>query len=84
MALERSDVETWAEFGFIDTSCSTMVVGERDVFLCTGCNEIYVFNTKERKLMASKSDSLQSDRNCSVTPVLPFFFVFLVGCPPVS
>lgn len=86
MALERCDVETWAEFGFIGTSCSPklMVVSERDVFLCTGCDEIYVFTTKERKLKASKSHSLQSDGNCSDTPVLCFIFVFLVGCPPVS
>ncbi|XP_056892812.1 Fanconi anemia core complex-associated protein 100 isoform X2 [Takifugu flavidus] len=74
MALERCEVETWAEFGFIGTSCSPklMVVSERDVFLCTGCDEIYVFSTRERKLMAvlqfpsPVNDLVQSHDKCNL------------------
>lgn len=61
MAVDRCYVETWAEFGFIGMSCSPKLVfgSQTDVFLCAGCDEIYVFSTKERKITASKSYSKQ-------------------------
>lgn len=57
MALERCYVETWAEFGFIGMTCSPKLVfgSQTDVFLCAGCDEIYVYSTKERTITASKS-----------------------------
>lgn len=85
MALERCHVETWAEFGSIGTSCSPkLIVGSKtDVFLCTGCDEIYVFSTKQRKLTASIAYSLQSDGDSSAKSVL-FLYSLFAGCPPVS
>lgn len=48
----RCDVETWAELGFAGISCTPKIKfsGETDVFLCIGCDEVYVFSAKERKL----------------------------------
>uniref|UniRef100_A0A3Q1ID42 FA core complex associated protein 100 n=1 Tax=Anabas testudineus TaxID=64144 RepID=A0A3Q1ID42_ANATE len=50
----RCVVETWAEFGLSGTSCSPRVAFDcgTDVFLCTGSDEVYLFNTQERKLTA--------------------------------
>ncbi|XP_067432406.1 Fanconi anemia core complex-associated protein 100 [Thunnus thynnus] len=50
----RCAVETLAEFGFSATSCTTKVkcCFGTDVYICTGSEEVYVFNTKERKLRA--------------------------------
>lgn len=52
---ERCLVETWADFGFSGVSCTPKVVfgGQRVVFICSGCDEVNVFCTKERKLTAS-------------------------------
>nr|XP_046234185.1 Fanconi anemia core complex-associated protein 100 [Scatophagus argus] len=48
----RCAVETWADFGFLGPSYTAKVrfSGGTDVFLCTGNDEVYVFNTKEGKL----------------------------------
>lgn len=73
MALERCDVETWAEFGSVGLPCSAKVVfgSPTDVFLCDGCDEIYVFSTKERKITASKSYSkARVSRTCYQTRML--------------
>ncbi|XP_029384283.1 Fanconi anemia core complex-associated protein 100 [Echeneis naucrates] len=50
----RCAVETWAEFGFSGSSCTAKIKSgaESDVFFCTGTEEVYVFNTQERKLAA--------------------------------
>lgn len=56
MAMEgRCDVQTWAEFGFSGISCTPKVKfsGDPDVFLIIGCDEVYVFSTKDKKLTAS-------------------------------
>ncbi|XP_035469848.2 Fanconi anemia core complex-associated protein 100 [Scophthalmus maximus] len=50
----RCAVETWAEFGFPDASRTPRITCARgtDVFICTGSDEVYVFDTQERKLTA--------------------------------
>lgn len=48
----RCAVETWTEFGFSCTPTIKFDFGT-DVFLCTGSDEVYVFNTQERNLTAS-------------------------------
>lgn len=75
-------METWAELGLIGTSCSPklLVGSQTEVFLCTGCDEIYVFSPEERKLTASKSHCLQSGGNCSATPVLCCFPLLCLSC----
>ncbi|XP_041829565.1 Fanconi anemia core complex-associated protein 100 [Melanotaenia boesemani] len=50
---ERCAVETWAEFGFLETLNTPNIkygVGT-DVFVCTGSDEVYIFSAHERKLM---------------------------------
>ncbi|KAK2884963.1 Fanconi anemia core complex-associated protein 100 isoform X1 [Channa argus] len=50
----RCAVEIWTEFGFSGTPFTTKLktgLGT-DVFLCTGSDEVYVFNTEERKFTA--------------------------------
>ncbi|XP_019939186.2 Fanconi anemia core complex-associated protein 100 [Paralichthys olivaceus] len=50
----RCAVDTWTQFGCSDASFSprlTFGLGT-DVFICTGSDEVYVFNTEERKLTA--------------------------------
>ena len=51
----RCDVETWAELGFSGISCTPKIQfsGGTDVFICVGCDEVFVFSAKERKLTAS-------------------------------
>lgn len=52
----RCVVETWTEFGFfVGQSCTAKVKSGlgTEVFLCTGSDEVYVFNTQERNLTAS-------------------------------
>ncbi|XP_039991460.1 Fanconi anemia core complex-associated protein 100 isoform X2 [Xiphias gladius] len=48
----RCAVETWTQFGFSGTSCTPTIKYDfgRNVFLCTGSDEVHVFNTQERKL----------------------------------
>ncbi|KAG7226406.1 hypothetical protein INR49_013817, partial [Caranx melampygus] len=51
----RCAVETWTEFGSSGSSSYTPRIKfgfETDVFLCTGGDEVYIFNTQERKLTA--------------------------------
>ncbi|XP_062298544.1 Fanconi anemia core complex-associated protein 100 [Scomber scombrus] len=50
----RCAVETLAEFGFSATSFTAKVLlcFGTDVCICTGSEEVYVFNTQERKLRA--------------------------------
>ncbi|KAM7381908.1 hypothetical protein PAMA_012660 [Pampus argenteus] len=50
----RCAVETLAEFGFSATSCTTQVKScfGTDVYIRTGSEEVYIFNTQERKLTA--------------------------------
>lgn len=53
---DRCAVETWAEFGPSGSSPCTPRIKcgfETDVFLCTGSDEVYVFNPAERKLTVS-------------------------------
>ncbi|XP_028991183.1 Fanconi anemia core complex-associated protein 100 [Betta splendens] len=47
----RCTVETWAELG-ISSSPTCLVNFGTDVFLCTGSDEVYAFNTQQRKLTA--------------------------------
>lgn len=62
-------VETWAEFGFLVTPSTASVQFDfgTHVFICTGSEEVYVFNTQEKKLTGvlqftdSVSDLAQSD-----------------------
>lgn len=53
----RCAVETCAEFGFAETSCTPRIrcgFGT-DVLLCTGSDEAYVFSPQERKLKVNNS-----------------------------
>ncbi|XP_070708074.1 Fanconi anemia core complex-associated protein 100 [Pempheris klunzingeri] len=50
----RCAVETWAEFGFSGTPCTSRVkcgVGT-NVLFCTGSDEVSVFSTQERRIIA--------------------------------
>lgn len=47
----RCAVETLNEFGFSSVS-STLIVGS-NVFICTGDDEVYAFNDRNRELKAS-------------------------------
>ncbi|KAM9424303.1 Fanconi anemia core complex-associated protein 100 [Pholidichthys leucotaenia] len=50
----RCEVETWADFGFSGGSVPLKLLsaGGTDVIICTGYDEVYVYDTKERKLRA--------------------------------
>lgn len=51
----RCSVETWAEFGLLGKPGTKKVTSgsEANIFICTGCDEVYVFNATDRKLTVS-------------------------------
>ncbi|CAG04431.1 unnamed protein product [Tetraodon nigroviridis] len=86
MASERCSVETLADFGPIELPCSAKLVcgSQTEVFLCAGCDEIYVFSTKERKITASKSDSRRHGNHAYCRTRMPSRRRSFAGCPPGS
>ncbi|XP_037547060.1 Fanconi anemia core complex-associated protein 100 [Nematolebias whitei] len=50
----RCSVETWAEFGLLGKPGTKKVTSgfETNIFICTGCDEVYVFSATDRKLTA--------------------------------
>lgn len=51
----RCSVETWAEFGLLGKPGTSKVKSGfgRNIYICTGCDEVYVFNATDRKLTVS-------------------------------
>lgn len=85
---DRCAVETWAEFGPSGSSpCTARIKSgfETDFFLCTGSDEVYVFNSAERKLTVSylmPAALMYTDPQVMKIHSLSCWFV--ADCPPAS